>query len=73
MSKMFIGTRAVYNGGNSKNITVPKAILKELEKNGIREEGMKEVNIYFDIERKEMIVSFFDNVNEWRFFEWHSM
>ena len=27
MSKMFIGTRAVYNGGNSKNITIPKSIL----------------------------------------------
>ena len=37
MSKMFIGTRAIYNGGNSKNITVPKAILKELESNTISE------------------------------------
>jgi len=64
MSKMFIGTRAVYNGGNSKNITVPKAILKELKKNGLKEEEIKEVNIYYDIEKKEMIINFNVNVNE---------
>ena len=43
MSIMFIGTRSVYNGGNSKNITVPKSILKELEKKGIKEDELKEV------------------------------
>ncbi len=48
MSIMFIGTRSVYNGGNSKNITVPKSILKELEKKGIKEEELKEVDIYYD-------------------------
>ncbi len=46
MSKMFIGTRAIYNGGNSKNITVPKAILKELERKGFKEEDIKEADIY---------------------------
>ncbi len=65
MSKMFIGSRAVYNGGNSKNITVPKPILKELEKNGLKEEDIKEVDIYYDRERKEMIISFDDTVNKW--------
>ena len=61
MSKMFIGTRAVYNGGNSKNITVPKSILKELEKKGLKQEEIKEVDIYYDREKKEMTVSFIVN------------
>ena len=61
MSKMFIGTRAVYNGGNSKNITVPKPILKELEKKGVKEEDIKEVDIYYDRDKKEMTVSFVVN------------
>lgn len=61
MSKMFIGTRAVYNGGNSKNITVPKPILKELEKKGLKEEDIKEVDIYYDRDKKEMTVSFVVN------------
>lgn len=61
MSKMFIGTRAVYNGGNSKNITVPKPILKELEKKGLKQEEIKEVDIYYDRDKKEMTVSFIVN------------
>ncbi len=61
MSKMFIGTRAVYNGGNSKNITVPKPILKELEKKGLKEEDIKEVDIYYDRDKKETTVSFIVN------------
>ena len=61
MPKMFIGTRAVYNGGNSKNITVPKPILKELEKKGVKEEDIKEVDIYYDRDKKEMTVSFVVN------------
>lgn len=61
MPKMFIGTRAVYNGGNSKNITVPKPILKELEKKGLKEEDIKEVDIYYDRDKKEMTVSFVVN------------
>lgn len=61
LSKMFIGTRAVYNGGNSKNITVPKSILKELEKKGLKQEEIKEVDIYYDRDKKEMTVSFIVN------------
>ena len=61
MPKMFIGTRAVYNGGNSKNITVPKSILKELEKKGLKQEEIKEVDIYYDRNKKEMTVSFIVN------------
>ena len=61
MPKMFIGTRAVYNGGNSKNITVPKAILKEKKKKGVKEEDIKEVDIYYDRDKKEMTVSFIVN------------
>ncbi len=61
MPKMFIGTRAVYNGGNSKNITVPKSILKELEKKGLKQEEIKEVDIYYDRDKKEMTVSFVVN------------
>ncbi len=66
MSIMFIGTRSVYNGGNSKNITVPKSILKELEKKGIKEEELKEVDIYYDRVKGEMLISFNinGNVNE---------
>ena len=64
MSQMFIGTRAVYNGGNSKNITVPKPILKELERNGIKEEEIKEVDIYYDRTKYEMIIKFNVNVNK---------
>ncbi len=63
MPQMFIGTRAVYNGGNSKNITVPKPILKELEKNGIKEEELKEVDIYYDRTKFEMVIKFNVNVN----------
>ncbi len=58
MSKMFIGTRAIYNGGNSKNITVPKAILKELERKGLKEEDIKEADIYYDRETVEMTINF---------------
>jgi hypothetical protein len=63
---MFIGRRSVYNGGNSKNITVPKSILKELEKKGIKEEELKEVDIYYDRVKGEMLISFNinGNVNE---------
>lgn len=61
LSKMFIGTIAVYNGGNSKNITVPKPILKELEKKGLKQEEIKEVDIYYDRDKKEMTVSFIVN------------
>ncbi len=66
MSIMFIGRRSVYNGGNSKNITVPKSILKELEKKGIKEEELKEVDIYYDRVKGEMLISFNinGNVNE---------
>ncbi len=64
MPQMFIGTRAVYNGGNSKNITVPKPILKELERNGIKEEEIKEVDIYYDRTKYEMIIKFNVNVNK---------
>ena len=64
MSKMFIGTRAVYNGGNSKNITVPKSILKELERKGVKEEDIKEADIYYDRENLKMIISFNVLVNE---------
>lgn len=64
MPKMFIGTRAVYNGGNSKNITIPKAILKELEKKGVKEEDIKEADIYYDREKREMLVAFNVIVNE---------
>ncbi len=63
MSIMFIGTRSVYNGGNSKNITVPKSILKELEKKGIKEDELKEVDIYYDRVKGEMLISFNINVN----------
>ena len=63
MSKMFIGTRAVYNGGNSKNITVPKPILKELERKGLKEDEIKEADIYYDRDKGEMIVDFFANVH----------
>ena len=64
MSKMFIGTRAIYNGGNSKNITVPKAILKELERKGLKEEDIKEADIYYDRETVEMTINFNVLVNE---------
>ena len=64
MSKMFIGTRAIYNGGNSKNITVPKAILKELERKGLKEEDIKEADIYYDRETVEMTINFSVLVNE---------
>ena len=63
MSIMFIGTMSVYNGGNSKNITVPKSILKELEKKGIKEDELKEVDIYYDRVKGEMLISFNINVN----------
>ena len=63
MSKMFIGTRAIYNGGNSKNITVPKAILKELERKGLKEEDIKEADIYYDRETVEMTINFSVLVN----------
>jgi hypothetical protein len=61
---MFIGTRAIYNGGNSKNITVPKAILKELERKGLKEEDIKEADIYYDRETVEMTINFSVLVNE---------
>jgi len=64
MSKMFIGTRAIYNGGNSKNITIPKAILKELEKKGLREEEIKEADIYYERDKCEIIICFNVFVNE---------
>ena len=64
MPKMFIGTRAVYNGGNSKNITVPKPILKELERKGLKEEDIKEADIYYDRETVEMTINFSVLVNE---------
>ena len=64
MSKMFIGTRAIYNGGNSKNITVPKAILKELERKGLKEEDIKEADIYYDRKTVEMTINFSVLVNE---------
>ncbi len=63
MSKMFIGTRSIYNGGNSKNITVPKAVLKELERKGLTEEDIKEADIYYDRDKGEMTIDFFVNVN----------
>ncbi len=56
-------TRAVYNGGNSKNITVPKPILKELERKGLKEDEIKEADIYYDRDKGEMIVDFFANVH----------
>ena len=64
MSNMFIGTRAVYNGGNSKNIPFPKSILKELEKKGVKEEDIKEADIYYDRDKGEMLVAFNVIVNE---------
>ncbi len=64
MTKMFIGTRAIYNGGNSKNITVPKPILKELERKGIKEEDVKEADIYYDRDKAEMTINFNVNVNK---------
>ncbi len=64
MSKMFIGTRSIYNGGNSKNITIPKAILKELEKKGLKEEEIKEADIYYERDKLEIIIKFNVFVNE---------
>lgn len=55
---LFLGTRAVYNGGNSKNITIPKAVFKELEKEGIKENDVKEAEVYYDITQNKLIFDF---------------
>ena len=62
---IFLGTRAIYNGGNSKNITVPAAVLKELQKEGIDTEKLEEANVYYNKKDRNLIVHFvLENLQE---------
>lgn len=62
---IFLGTRSVYNGGNSKNITIPAVVLKELKKEGIDTEKIEEANVYYNKKERNLIVKFvLENLQE---------
>lgn len=52
---IYLGKRSVYNGGNSKNISVPRLVIKELEKNNLK---ISEADVYYDKENKELTLKF---------------
>ncbi len=33
-SKIYLGERKIYNAGNSKNVTIPSALVKKIESSG---------------------------------------
>jgi putative transposon-encoded protein len=58
---LYLGKRSVYNAGNSKNISIPKIVLKDLSKKEnfkIKELDITEVEVYFNRREKEMILKF---------------
>ncbi len=55
---IYLGKRSVYNAGNSKNISIPRLVLKELEKLYPEKEEISEADVYFDKETRELILKF---------------
>ena len=54
---MYIGRRKVYTSGNSKHLSIPKHILREVEED-LTYKLIEEVELYYDKENKEMIIKF---------------
>ncbi|WP_319372199.1 hypothetical protein [uncultured Ilyobacter sp.] len=49
---LFLGERKIFNTGNSKGITIPNAIIKEIEKDHLFEI----VDVYYNDETKEIVL-----------------
>lgn len=52
---LYLGKRSVYNAGNSKNISVPRAVLKELEKEN---DSIAEADVFYNKKTKELTIRF---------------
>ncbi len=52
-SKIYLGERKIYNAGNSKNFTIPSALVKKIESSG---QEIEKAEIWYDIEKKEIML-----------------
>ena len=49
---LFLGERKIFNTGNSRGITIPNAVIKEIEKI----HPCDVVDVFYDDEKKEIIL-----------------
>lgn len=54
---MYLGRRKIYSSGNSKHISIPKGILKELE-GGEKNVNVEEAELFYNREKGEILVKF---------------
>ncbi len=52
---LYLGKRSVYNAGNSKNISVPRTVLKELEKDNKK---IREADVFYNKKTKVITIHF---------------
>lgn len=57
---MYLGRRKIYSSGNSRHISIPKGILKELE-GGEKNVIVEEAELFYNREKGEMLVKFIIN------------
>ncbi|WP_321328433.1 hypothetical protein [uncultured Ilyobacter sp.] len=49
---LFLGERKIFNTGNSKGITIPNAVIKEIEKDHVFEI----VDVFYNSKTKEIVL-----------------
>lgn len=57
---MYLGRRKIYSSGNSRHISIPKGILKELE-GGEKSVIVEEAELFYNREKGEILVKFIIN------------
>lgn len=57
---MYLGRRKIYSSGNSRHISIPKGILRELE-GGEKNVIVEEAELFYNREKGEMLVKFIIN------------
>lgn len=53
---MYLGKRSVYTSGNSKHISIPRPVLKELAEKNFKE--VEEVEVFYNRETREVMLKF---------------
>lgn len=57
---MYLGRRKIYSSGNSRHISIPKGILRELE-GGEKNVIVEEAELFYNREKGEILVKFIIN------------
>ena len=57
---MYLGRRKIYSSGNSRHISIPKGILRELE-GGEKNVIVEEAELFYNREKGEILLKFIIN------------